>query len=31
MSPMPTGLFDPETPWIKIEIVVNENQIGGSQ
>ena len=31
MSPMPTGLFDPETPQIKIEIVVDEDQVVGGQ
>jgi hypothetical protein len=31
MSSMPTGLFDPETPQIKIEIVMDKNQVVGSQ
>jgi len=28
---MPTGLFNPETPQIKIKIVVDENQVVGGQ
>src|ERR1700704_5978778 len=31
MSPMPTGLFDPETPQIKVEIVVDQDQVVGGQ
>jgi hypothetical protein len=31
VAPMPTGLFDAETPQIKIKIVMDENQIVGSQ
>jgi hypothetical protein len=31
VTPMPTGLFDPETSQIKIKIVMDENQIVGSQ
>ena len=31
MSPMSTGLFDPETPQIKIKIVMDENQVVGGQ
>ena len=31
VSPMPTGLFDPKTPQIKIEIVMDEDQVVGGQ
>jgi len=31
MSPMPTGLFDPETAQIKVKIVMDEDQVVGGQ
>ncbi len=31
MSPMPTGLFDPKTPQIKVKIVMDKNQVIGGK
>ena len=31
VAPMTTGLFDPETPQIKVKIVMDKNQVVGGQ